>query len=208
VDVRALCGAGLGSALAATALFAACRTAEPLPPPFASASAVPPPVASATPPPDAAVDATSPAEELAAKVAAARGCQSPTSRIVNSPPAGGVVFNNAMHRKDAGNLDRLQGVVDAVGAHANSFRCCFDVWAAQNPGVVGKLLLEIELAADGALSAARVNAERSTVAEAVTVACVLEVARSAAYPASPAGRATLVEVPFVVAGAEAAGGNP
>lgn len=206
MDARALWGAGLATALTASAAFAACGSPQPHPAlaPSAAASAAPSMLGSGVvaQAPSASASAAPPATALAAAVAAARACHSPTTQIVN-PPDGGVVFNNAMHRKDAGNIDRLQGVVDAVSANANSFRCCFDVWAAAHPATQGTLLLALELGADGAVKEARVDTQRSTVAEEVTVACVLEVAKATAYPPSPAGHDTLVEYPFVVAGAGA-----
>ena len=66
-------------------------------------------------------------EQLDTAVAAARACSAPISVITNRPD-GGVVFNNAMTSADAGSIDRGQAVIDAVAAHTDAFRCCFDAW--------------------------------------------------------------------------------
>lgn len=198
VTRRAIIGAALGLGLVATLGFAACggpRSAPPIPTPppprpLAQHDAAAPEPA----PTDAAAD---PAEALAAAIAAAKSCTAPTSKITNQPD-GGVVFVNAWHRRDAGNIDRLQGIVGALAGHSDVFRCCFDVWAAEHPGHEGKLLLVMELEADGSVKSATVDSGRTDIDQAVTQACVVDVAKGLSYPESPSNDATLVEYPFVV----------
>lgn len=204
VTRHAIIGAALGLGLVATLGFIACHGPRPEQPGPAASSeptprtgaargdaAVPPPALSA---PDAA-----PNEEqaLAAAVATAKSCSAPTSTIIN-PPGGGVVFVNAWHRKDAGNIDRLQGIVGVLTGQSAIFRCCFDAWTAERPGRQGTLLLRMELEADGAVKSASIDANRTDIDQAVTRACVIEVAKGLTYPESPAKHATLVEYPFVV----------
>jgi hypothetical protein len=130
-------------------------------------------------------------------VSAARACTEPTSAITNIPD-GGVVFVNAWRRQDAGNIDRLQAVVDVLTGNAEAFRCCFDVWTAEHADQGGKLMLEMTLNPDGSVEKAEVDTTRSTIDGTVTKACVLAVAKSLDYPESPSKRTTLVEYPFAV----------
>ncbi len=198
---RELIGMGLATGLLTTLTFVACRDARtPAPRPIASASATatsstsltPSPVVQPTAAPSAAGD------PLETAVAAAKSCDTPTSRWTNRPD-GGVVFVNAWHRKDAGNIDRLEGVVGTLGAASDQFRCCFDAWAsAQTPGANGKLMLTLELSKDGAVHAAAVDAKRTDIDDPVTRGCVTSVAKDLTFPKSPSDAETLVEFPFVV----------
>jgi hypothetical protein len=129
--------------------------------------------------------------------AAPSDCQEPRARLML--PDGGVVFNNAMTSADAGFVDRTQGVLDALGARAARFQCCFDPWARETPGGRGELLLVVDLEPDGRVREATVQADRSTISRPDTVRCVIDVARQTSYPASPVGRPTLVEYPLLVA---------
>jgi hypothetical protein len=111
-----------------------------------------------------------------------------------------VVFNNAMTSADAGLMDRTQGVLDALTARAERFRCCFDPWARETPGGRAELLLVVDLEPDGRVRETTVDADRSTISRPDAVRCVLDVARQTTFPASPANRPTLVELPLLVAG--------
>lgn len=196
---REIIGGVLCLGLCATVGFAACRGPQPGPPPPTTATPTgqPQPIASVTPPPSATV-APAPVDTVAVGVSAARACTAPTSRIANRPD-GGLVFVNAWRRQDAGNIDRLQGVVEAISASDTAFRCCFDVWQREHPAEEGKLMLEMELTPEGKVDRAEIDAERSSVDDVVTRRCVVEVARSLTYPPSPSDRTTLVEYPFVIA---------
>ncbi len=138
-----------------------------------------------------------PIDRLAEAVAAARNCDAPSSRIINQTD-GGLVFINAWRRQDAGNIDRLQGVVSAIQGQSDTFRCCFDSWTSAHPNKQGKMMLNLELGAEGAVKSASIDDTRSDIDNAVARACVVAVAKDASYPASPSNSATLVEYPFVV----------
>jgi hypothetical protein len=135
--------------------------------------------------------------DIAQAAEAAKTCSSPAAIWANQPD-GGVVFVNAWHRRDAGNIDRLQGVVDALGTEADKFRCCFGGWVTDGPSGDGKLLLELEIDADGQVTAAAIDSARTDVDNVITRACVISVARAVRYPESPSGVATQVEYPFVM----------
>ena len=195
---RGILGALLSLSLGITAMFAACREPRPrVTTPQQAGSHVPSrTVGSSTSAPVSTTDAAAP-DALAAKVAAARTCTAPSAKILNEPD-GGVVFVNAWHRKDAGNLDRLEGVVSAISGARDRFRCCFDAWTPASPGEQGHLMLTMELDPKGKVENASVDAKRSTVSDPITIGCVLEVSRTLTYPASPKDRSTLVEYPFVI----------
>jgi hypothetical protein len=185
-------------ALGAGAGFAACtgtRPSDHVPPP---ATTTPAPQAPSPAPTAAAADAAAvDASDLGAAVAAAKSCADPRAAILNLPD-GGVVFNNAMTAADAGHIDRMQGVLDALGGQIPTFRCCFEGWLRDHPGDA-KLLLRMTLAPDGSVVSTEFDDAQSTVSDPLTRACVQSVATDARYPASPTGNATTVEYPFVVA---------
>ncbi len=204
---RAIVGSALALGLVATVGFVACRggahphgahgNMEVAPHATAIAPSALPAASAAVATPGSAAPGEAPGEQLAAQVAAAKACAQPETRITN-PPDGGVVFVNAWHRRDAGNIDRLQGVVDTLAEKSDVFRCCFDAWGREHPGSDGSLLLKIELAPDGTVETASVADDRSTIDHIVTRACVVDVAGSLSYPASPSNNATMVEFPFAV----------
>ena len=130
--------------------------------------------------------------------AAPSECPDPKAQLLL--PDGGIVFNNAMTSADAGYLDRTQGVIDVLSAQAARFRCCFDPWSRETPNGRGQVLLVLELEPDGRLRQAHVEAERSTISRPDAWRCVLDVAQRTPFPASPAGKPTLVEFPLQVVG--------
>jgi hypothetical protein len=210
MHTRTVTGGLIALALCLTAGFAACgRPSEPLPPtalvPRSAAaagsvalspgSAIGQPAES--PGPSSSDAGTSTPDAMAAAVAQARACDAPLSVIANQPD-GGTVFNNAMTSADAGHIDRTAGVLEAIAGQAAALRCCFDVWGAQSPTKEGRLVLVLTLAPDGAVRDTAVDAARTDILDPVTVGCVLAVAKSTTFPASPTGRETIVEYPFVV----------
>ncbi len=148
-------------------------------------------------------------EQLDTAVAAARACSAPISVITNRPD-GGVVFNNAMTSADAGSIDRGQAVIDAVAAHTDAFRCCFDAWFRNHDGREARVMLKVELAPDGTVANTTTDPERSTASDEVVLGCVAAVAGDITYPTSPSGQATMVEYPLVAqpSGANDEGSKP
>jgi hypothetical protein len=213
VRTWALLGIGIAAAAMAAALVGACSSGGRMPHSgmasgaarVAAGSAPTSPVAATSPPPASPAsggDAGGALDASTASAAAELGatpsdCREPRVRLLL--PDGGVVFNNAMTSADAGLADRTQGVLDALGAQADRFRCCFNPWASDTPGGRAELLLVVDLEPDGRVREATVDADRSTISRADTIRCVLDVARQTSFPASPAGRPTLAEVPLLVA---------
>ena len=199
MGLRAVIGAALMLGSSGVVAFAACRgttgSTRTLPPPPGSAASTPatvePPTASVVP----ASDEASPAEQLKAAVAAARGCEAPSSVIVNRPD-GGVVFNNAMTSADAGSIDRGQAVIDALVSQTDAFRCCFDAGLGDGSNEA-RVLLTLQLAPDGAVTAVTTDPARSTLKDDVALACLTTVAGEIAYPPSPSDQPTVVEYPLV-----------
>ncbi len=148
----------------------------------------------------AQTDAGAPTAEqrLARAIAAAQQCEQPVTRITNHPD-GGVIFNNALTSKDAGSIDRGQAILDELAKRAVRFRCCFDSWLRTHPDKEERVMLQLTLDADGTVTGATIDDKRSSFADEVSLGCVLAVAKGGQFAASPAGKATTIEYPLVVA---------
>ena len=99
-------------------------------------------------------------------------------------------MNNAMTAGDAGASDRMRPLIDLIGANRDAFRCCFDLWGRDHPGVDGRIVLVVKLAPSGEVKEAAVDASRSDVHAPEVDACVADVARALPYPPSPSGKET------------------
>jgi hypothetical protein len=124
-------------------------------------------------------------------------CSEPTAVLLNHPD-GGTVFNNAMTSADAGFIDRTRGVLDAIASKKQSIRCCFDPWLRGAPAARGRVLVRLTLAPEGAVTGAEIDSARTDIDNGTTHACLVAVLRGIDYPASPTGKPTTVEYPFVV----------
>ena len=125
-----------------------------------------------------------------------RDCRDLASEITNEPPDKGVVMNNALTAADAGASDRLRPVIEVVMSKRDAFRCCFDLWAKAHPGESGRVTIRFELAPDGKLEKAEVKQDETSVHAAELDACMIDLAKSLAYPRSPSGKRTEVSYPF------------
>jgi hypothetical protein len=212
-----LVGLGIASSLALTLGFVACAGSPPTrPAPPAPSAALPAPSSSAAATAASVADAGAPVEVDAAvdvraeelrRARAAQQCDSPSVEV-DGHPQRGVVFNNAMTSQDAGFIDRTTGVLAVLDQQMARFRCCFDAAARHEavgdhvPSDAGTteqgLMLVLDLAADGSVQRATVDDRRTTVASDLAKLCVVELARSVTYPASPTGKQTVVEYPFRV----------
>jgi hypothetical protein len=123
-------------------------------------------------------------------------CKELKSDITNEPPPSAVPMNNATAPGDAGVSTRLQPMVDIMRANRDKFRCCFDLWGRKNPGASGRVMLRVKLKPDGAIMTSEIVEKDTTVAAPEVHACVVEVARSLTYPASPTGKETTYTHPF------------
>jgi hypothetical protein len=121
--------------------------------------------------------------------------QIPAEAIADSPDAG-VVMNNAQTAADAGRSDRFTPVNDIIKSRRKSFRCCFDVWAKTHPGQPGKVNVAFELSPEGSLKSVSVKKEGSAPMATEIEPCMVEVAKSIAFPKSPSGRDTRFTYPF------------
>jgi len=150
--------------------------------------------------------AASPADPGATKASApaaakkepqkASDCKDMLAEITNDPPANGVVMNNAQTAGDAGASDRFQPMSDLVKSKRDAFRCCFDVWAKDNPGQKGKVSFIFELAPDGTLKSSKIKPEASDLKAPEIESCMQEVAKGLTYPKSPSGKVTVFTYPF------------
>lgn len=120
----------------------------------------------------------------------------PRSDLVNEPPDGGVVLNNAMGAGDGATSDRLQPLIDVIKAHRDGFRRCFDARTDTSPGAKGRVVMTFNLTPEGKLEVAGVDAAQSTFAAPDVVACMTNFAKSLTYPASPRGKFTRFTYPF------------
>lgn len=74
-------------------------------------------------------------------------------------------------------------------AYHETFRCCFDaLFAAQNPGVSGKVALAVNIDANGDFASAEVLPEGTTVQSTEVRACIIDIAKSLAYPKPASGK--------------------
>jgi len=183
----------LGLALGAF-VFAACSSGQTTSPPPEAATTTPPangaePQAAPTEPNNASPPAPAPADK-----AASQG--PPSSEITNEPPDGGTVMNNAMTAADAGASDRLQPLIDTIKSNRDGFRRCFDTHAKKYPGAQGRLVMVFELKPDGALRSAAIDPAKSAFQAPDVESCMIDFAKSLAYPKSPSGKDTKFTYPF------------
>lgn len=116
-------------------------------------------------------------------------CKNLLTEITNEP-SGGVVMNNAQTAKDAGASDRFEPMIELMKEKRDGFRCCFDLWAKNNPGASGKVAFQFELAPDGALKSAKVKQDETDIKAPEVESCMVELAQSMTYPKSPSGKVT------------------
>jgi hypothetical protein len=121
-------------------------------------------------------------------------CKVVLSEITNEPPEGAVALNNAQTSKDAGATDRLEPLTELIRSKRDSFRCCFDVWARDHPGVLGSVKMVLKLKPDGTLINVDFTDTPGRVAD--VEPCIAELAKALAYPKSPSGKETTFRYPF------------
>jgi len=126
----------------------------------------------------------------------ASDCKDMLAEITNDPPESGVVMNNAQTAGDAGASDRFQPMSELVKSKRDAFRCCFDLWAKNNPGQKAKIAFTFELAPDGRLKQSKIKKEESDVTAPEIESCMQGVAQGLTYPKSPSGKDTLFTYPF------------
>lgn len=178
--------------LSATMGVAACSSGSTPPQPPPSADAVPsthttniaplPMIAATDAPPARPVPRT------------AADCKAILSEITNAPPDGAVALNNAQTAKDAGATDRLEPLAELIKSKRDGFRCCFDVWAKDHPGVQGSVKLVVKLKPDGSVINVKFDDAPNRVPD--VEACVEDLAKSLSYPRSPSGKETTFRYPF------------
>lgn len=173
---------------------------------------------SAPPPPDAALPTTAPSTERLVPSAtalpaspsvepedpelvvqraanAARQCATPKSTIT-SFPAEGKVFNNALTRKDAGNVDRMQGILDAVFAASKELACCLDAGWTEGETSSVVVMTTWTVSAEGQTSSFAIDHERSDLDHPVMARCLANAVNDLEFPESPSGKTTSVELPL------------
>lgn len=198
---RWLAAAGIGATFVAAVAVVACASGPSSDPiPGRPASAAPPPATTAAPPTAPAEPAPDADTRLADAIDAARRCEAPRSTIRNHPE-GGRIFNNAMTGEEAGSLDRLEAIVEALAGRADAFRCCFDHWMAAQEASEVHVLLQVALDPNGAVESVTVDPARSSGGDEILTGCLAAVATETTFPPSPRGTPTLVEYPFDVAAA-------
>ena len=163
--------------------LSACTASSPQPqPPAATVTAENPPAESATAAPTAA-----PGQSAAPTASAAT--DPPKSDITNEPPSGGKVMANGAPVTD--KSDRMDAMFELVKANKDGFRKCFDLWGKKNPGKAGKIAFEFHLKPDGALEKAQMKRDETDVLAAEVENCMIEFAKTLAYPKSGKGMSTV-----------------
>ena len=131
-----------------------------------------------------------------AAVSANAAMTAPRSDLVNEPPDGGVVLDNAMMIGDGGTSDRLQPLIDVIKAHRDGFRRCFDARANAGPDAKGRVVMLFNLTPEGELQVAGIDPGLSTYTASDVTGCMITFAKSLTYPASPHGKFTRFRYPF------------
>lgn len=163
--------------------LSACTASSPQPqPPAATVTAENPPAEAATAAPTAA-----PGQSAAPTASAAT--EPPKSDITNEPPSGGKVMANGAPVTD--KSDRMDAMFELVKANKDGFRKCFDLWGKKNPGKAGKIAFEFHLKPDGALEKAQMKRDETDVLAAEVENCMIEFAKTLAYPKSGKGMSTV-----------------
>jgi hypothetical protein len=189
----ALSLASFGALLAS---FVACSGGSSAPP--ATSGDAPPATAAATAvtttdaPTGSAPDPTA----TAAPLTGADAClaQADPSSPDAPMPDGGLPTINA-GASDAGS-DRIQSIYEVVQKKRPAFRCCFDLWGAQNPGQTGTVSVKLDLKPDGSVRGVEVVEAASSVKAQEVRTCMLDVAKKLSYPKSPSGKDTTYTHPF------------
>ena len=174
-------------------VFAACTGGSPPAQPSAGSGADPGPAGTSSPEPAAteAPAATAATASAPRKLpTTAQDCRDLVSEITNEPPDAGVVMNNANTAADAGKSDRMAPMIEIVRAKKDAFRCCFDLWAKNNRGQNGTIMVVWDLKPDGTLAGVKVDPAKSNVTAPEVEACIGDVARAMTYPPSPSGKQT------------------
>ena len=90
-------------------------------------------------------------------------------------------------------------MIEFIKLKREGYRCCFDIWAHKIPEarLYGKVTFVLELAPDGKLKKARVDAENSGLPVPPEVSgCLTDIAGAVTYPKSGSGKDTTYTHPF------------
>ena len=138
---------------------------------------------------EAATAAPTAAPGQSAAPTASAATEPPKSDITNEPPSGGKVMANGAPVTD--KSDRMDAMFELVKANKDGFRKCFDLWGKKNPGKAGKIAFEFHLKPDGALEKAQMKRDETDVLAAEVENCMIEFAKTLAYPKSGKGMSTV-----------------
>ncbi|MSP24988.1 MAG: hypothetical protein EXR75_07455 [Myxococcales bacterium] len=94
--------------------------------------------------------------------------------------------------------DRAQGVLDALAERERSFACCFEAWLDATAESEVRITLRIVLEPAGMVRSAELVHRPEAPLDVRAVQCLEHVASTIEFPASPAGRETVVEYPLRV----------
>jgi hypothetical protein len=153
-------------------------SSEPLPSPRATAA---PPTAAPPPPKPSPAGTAAPAATTASPAASAppkpktaAECKALTSKVTTP------VLNQT---------DTQLQMRDLFQAYHETFRCCFDaLYAPQNPGVGGKVVLLVHIDANGTFESTEIVAAETTVPSTEVQQCMVDIAKSLPYPKPLSGK--------------------
>jgi hypothetical protein len=181
--------------------FAACSsgsapTPPPSTPPAPDAVAASDPALTAKP----ADTAAAPPQKARPKPQSVADCKQIMSEIVNAPPDGGVVMNNAMTAGDAGRSDRFQPMTDLIKSKNDAYRCCFDLWAKNHADAAGRevpIKVVWNLKPDGTLDKTEIDTTASQLDDPEVNGCMNDLSKTLTYPPSPSGKITKFTYTFL-----------
>ncbi len=92
----------------------------------------------------------------------------------------------------AGGSERFEGIIAAVKDHRGALRCCYDLWARENPGADARVTLSFELDQGGAVARILLKGDAEKLTNDART-CLIDVATAIPYPASRTGKLTTFE---------------
>ncbi len=94
--------------------------------------------------------------------------------------------------KGSGRSERFAGIVTALKNDRGALRCCYDLWAKENPRDAG-LTLAFAIDARGGITGIQIKGDSGDPFAMEAGGCLVDVALGIQYPASPSGLNTTFE---------------
>lgn len=174
--------------MAAPACAPASGASSPDPVSPAPVDAAPSAVEPAAPPPPAASSAATPAPPARKGPADAAECKAMVGAAKLEKTDAKVTPGEG-----AGKSDRFAGIVAAIQEKRPALRCCYELWAKDNPRKDARVVLDFLLDEEGIPTEVQLLRAKSDKLGDDIEACIVDVAMAIPYPKSPSARTTTFE---------------